>query len=119
MEASSTVLNYLGHPCRIAALAERVGSIEAIRHDDPRGAAQQFARGLYDQIDRTSHLHEVLEHLAGLSSSLPDGEELNSMLAVLTEYAIGTANAAFDLGARAIVLMENATAAQSAEVAHG
>ena len=113
-DGAVSALNYLGHPCSIAMLAQKcigVVQLEELRAQDPRLLAQNLAEQISDQIDRAGRTHDVLTHMEKVAARLDtDAEELSAMLAVLTEYSRLTANEACDVAGRVLVALERCAA---------
>lgn len=114
-----TALNFLGHPCSIAALAERYRNEEQVQRisaEDSRLQRQRLARLSTSQVERTGRVHDMLTHLSGVADQLndTDADELRAMLAALTEYALRTANEAFDTANHVLVALQPQAAAGDA-----
>jgi hypothetical protein len=112
-----TAVNYLGHPCSIADLAERWRSEEQARRilaEDPRIHPQRLAELSASQVERTGRIHDVLNLLGGVADQLDDAGELQATLAALTEYALRTANEAFETANRVLVALQHEAAAGGA-----
>jgi hypothetical protein len=90
-------LNYLGHPCSIAKLLTRLDDevVQGLRGDEPLWMAQRLAASTEQLLDRTLYVHTVCNRLQEIAAELDD-TEAEALAAVLTEYALGTVNGAWE-----------------------
>jgi hypothetical protein len=107
-EKTTPPVNYLGHPCSVAALAARFPNpLEIARKEDSREAAQTLARGMSMLVDRIGHMHNVLTTLRPLVEGLDDADEVASLIALATDYELETSTRAFELSGSALMVIEH------------
>lgn len=117
MTDTSTIdgaVDYLGHPCRKAALLERFGEPFAESSKmDPRALRRQIAIDLEDLIERVDTEGSAI----GLAAkSLRSDDDIDGVLALLKTalpHNVATSNLVVGLIGRVLVLLEHP------DVAHG
>ena len=121
------VLNYLGHPCKLAPMIERRAGWpewDRLKVEDQRSLAQQLGRAMAEQEDRIGNAMYAAERLVKMAAEGADHLEIEGIADMLREYLLHTSNHAFNTGTLALATMHRAdliapSQQQRAEAVHG
>jgi hypothetical protein len=121
------VLNYLGHPCKLAELIEDrrdEPDREDLAKHEQRWLTQHLGDQLQDLNKRIGSLQTAIEQVADMVDRGMDHYEIECMLDVVKSYALHTSNLVYETTTTAVVVLDRAgliaeSQQKSAEVANG
>ena len=121
------VKSFLGTPCTVAPLllGRETWSNEFARflQEDQRVLVQLIGATLTKLAARASYGWEAIDRLLDTAKSTDDAQELEALLAVTADYALGTTRVVFDLESQVLAMLQQADliapSRQPVEAAHG
>ena len=106
--ATETVLDYLGHPCRIAEAFERFDEpVKDARKLEPRALVRQIGIQLTDIQRRAEDLGAALELAHDSLNDVDEGEKVRALLAMVIPFEMGSAEKYWSLAGLVLVALEH------------
>jgi hypothetical protein len=121
------VLNYLGHPCKLAQLIDARADepdLDRYKGKDTRWLVQLLGDALATNETRVGNALTFAERVLEMAVEGADHTEIESMVDVLRDYLLHSSNHAYDTATLALAALHSAdliapSQQQRAEVAHG
>ena len=105
--ATETVLDYLGHPCRIAEAFDRFSEpVKEARKRDQRDVVRNIGIGLNELIERDEHTRNALELSLDLLPNSTDEDKVRALLTMAVAYDLKTADTLYRLAGLVLVALE-------------
>lgn len=105
--ATETVLDYLGHPCRIAEAFDRFSEpVKEARKRDQRDVVRDIGIGLNELIERDAHTGNALDLALDSLPNSTDEDKVRALLTMAIAYDVETSNKLFRLAGLVLVALE-------------